>query len=401
MVFVKPFRVFDEFAYDSVLLLCKHAAPSNASDSVVIVGIDAAGESKVGAWPWKRGVLARLIDTINSCSPRVIAVDILFPHAEENAAQSDSLSAALCKVKKLVLPFHASGLKGEGEIQALAVNDRIYSQRFLTLSDSAKIKDLTLFSASRIDASDPVFTACADRSGVNNVTTSGAGKKLREIVQVIRAGNDYYPSFSLSCVAAYLNSTPQEFILDGSGSVTVGNKTVGISPFAAATLVNFRGQAGTIRTVSAAQLISGHKNCSMLRDKLIFLGVTDTSADADFFSTSAGMRFPGVELWATGALDVLQNAWIRESDPIADACNKALVFIMFPGLILIAGGRKKTLTIGLASACAVASLLLSCLLIRSSLYFWDPVGHWYAWLIVILWPAMQRSVLVSRGKKPR
>lgn len=390
MVFLRPLKFFDTTMYD----LNFSFTPAVSQDSVVIVGIDPASISEVGAWPWPRGTIARLVNAINACSPRVLAIDVLFPPKRDNTGESDSLAAALCKVKKLVLPFRASSIAGDNESQVLTIPSQVYAQRFLMLSHQDKLKDLSLFSANRIDASDTAFSRCADRSGVINVTTSRSSQKLRELVQVIKAGEDYYPSFSLSAVASYLDCTPYQFALDGRCLVKVGNKSVGISSYAGTTLLHFRGRPGTIKTISASWFLAapGVPDAQALRDKLVFVGVTDAGAGADFFTTPVGAQLPGVEMWATGALDVLQNTWIRENNHILDMCNIALVFFLFPGLFFITGGRKRTLTVAAATSCVIVSVAAGFVLFRTTQYFWNPANHIYAWLFTVVMLALQKNV---------
>jgi Serine/threonine protein kinase len=389
VVFLRPLRFFDMILYDLNFSLNTRAV---SQDSVVIVGIDPASISEVGAWPWPRGTIACLVNKINACSPRVLAIDILFPPKHDNIGGDDSLAAALCKVKNLVLPFRASSIGGENGNQVMSIPSQVYSQRFLMLSHQDKLKDLTLFNANRIDASDPAFSRCAGRSGVINVTTSRTSQKLRQLVQVIKAGEDYYPSFSLSAVASYLDCTPDRFVLDGRSQVRVGNRSVGISSYAGTTLLHFRGRAGSVTTISASQLLSGALDPAVLRDKLVFTGVTDAGTGADFFTTPVGPQFPGVEMWATGALDVLQNTWIRENNRILDIGNIALVFFLFPGLLFIAGGRKRALTVAIASGCVVLSIAAGFLFFSHAQYFWNSANHIYAWLFTIVMLAVQKNV---------
>jgi len=393
IVFVRPLRFFDMVLYD---LNFSFSARAASQDSVVIVGIDPASISDVGAWPWPRGTIARLVNAINACSPRVLAIDVLFPPKHDNTGGNDSLAAALCAVKNLILPFRASSLTGDNENQTLTVPLQVYPQRFLMLSHQDKLKDITLFNANRIDASDPLFSRCAGRGGVINVTTSRTSQKLRELVQVIKAGDDYYPSFSLSAVAAYLSCTPERFELDGNSRVKVGNRSVGISSYAGTTLLNFRGRAGSITTVSASRLLDPARrplDASVLRDKLVFAGVTDAGAGADFFTTPVGAQLPGVEMWATGALDVLQNAWIRENSRVLDICNIVLVFFLFPGLLLIARGRKRALTVAVATGCVVASVAAGFVFFHTAHYFWNPANHFYAWLFTVVMLATQKNAV--------
>lgn len=387
ILFLRPLRFLENIVYDLNF-------PHNATvrqDSVVIVGIDPAGISEVGAWPWPRGVIARCLEQINACDPAAVAVDVLFPPRTSDPAGNAALAAALCKVKNLVLPFRAGAMTHGAAPAAIAPSSFVYAQRFLMLSHPEKLGEISFFTANRFDASDTLFSSCALRGGVINVTTSSSSQKLRQVVQVIKAGDDYYPSFSLSAAAAFLNCKPDEFILDGNACVRLRDISAPITRYAATTPIHFRGRAGAITTISAAQVLGGHADPALLRGKLVFFGVTDPATGADFFTTPVGSQYPGVEMWATAALDILQKSWIREASRLLDFCNILLAFLLFPGALLIPGS-KKTLALSLATALALSSLCAGMFTLRADLYFWNPVYHGVAWLMCLITFAARKNM---------
>jgi adenylate cyclase len=68
-----------ERAADQVL---SWAGPPPADDGVVLVDIDSASLAGLGAWPWPRQGLARLLDAIAAAGPAVIVLDILLEEAD-------------------------------------------------------------------------------------------------------------------------------------------------------------------------------------------------------------------------------------------------------------------------------------------------------------------------------
>jgi eukaryotic-like serine/threonine-protein kinase len=388
-VFLRPLRFFENVFYDFNFAL----RSSSPSDSVVIVGIDPASISEVGAWPWPRSTIARCIEKIEAGAPSALAVDILFPPRPESKPGNDSLAAALCKVKKLVLPFRAGITSSNAP--APVIPPVLSLHRFLVLSRQDRLAGLSLFKADRIDASDATFSACASRSGFINVTTSSSSQKLRHLVQVIKIGDDYFPSFSLSAAAAFLDCKPDQFFLDGGAKVVVKDKQVPISPYAGTTLLHFRGRAGSIKTVSAAGVLNDVIDMTIFRNRLVFFGVTDAATGADFFTTPVGSQFPGVEVWANAALDILQNAWIREHDAVADAANVIYAFLLFPGLFLVIPGRKKALLAGGTIVLVLLSIVTGFFLFPKVLYFWNPAYHLCAGLLTISVLAGQKNILFT------
>src|SRR5437870_1928177 len=47
-------------------------------DDIVIVAIDEASISKLGQFPWKRGLTAKVVETLAAAHPKAIALDILY-----------------------------------------------------------------------------------------------------------------------------------------------------------------------------------------------------------------------------------------------------------------------------------------------------------------------------------
>ncbi len=52
---------------------------------VRIIDIDERSLAAIGAWPWRRETLARLVDQLLASGARVVAFDFVLPHAEPDA----------------------------------------------------------------------------------------------------------------------------------------------------------------------------------------------------------------------------------------------------------------------------------------------------------------------------
>jgi CHASE2 domain-containing sensor protein len=393
-VFMRPLKVFENVFYDFNFAV-RSASPT---DSVIIVGVDPASISGVGAWPWPRSTIARCVEKINAGAPSALAIDILFPPRPDNPSGNDSLAAALCKVKSLILPFRATVAATQERIAVIPSD--LSRHRFLVLSHQDRLASLSLFCANRIDASDAAFSVCAVRSGFINVSTSSSSQKLRHAVQVIKVMDEYYPSFALCAAAAYLDCRPEEFVLDGCAKVLVKGRPVPISSYAGTTPIHYRGRTGSIKTVSAASVLSDGFDRAVFRNKLVFFGVTDAATGADFFITPVGSQFPGVELWANAALDILQKSWIRESDLIADTANALFAFLIFPGLFLIIPGRKRALLVAGTALLVLLSIGIGFFLFQIALYFWNPAYHILAGLFIIAMLAAQKNIPLLADAAP-
>src|SRR6187401_2653770 len=64
----------DRGAYDELL---RRTAPPPATGGVSIVAVDEKSIAEIGQWPWRRDVVAQLVDRLRDLGARVIAFDII------------------------------------------------------------------------------------------------------------------------------------------------------------------------------------------------------------------------------------------------------------------------------------------------------------------------------------
>nr|WP_150124286.1 CHASE2 domain-containing protein [Cupriavidus nantongensis] len=94
----------DLAAYDIAIGAQHHPA----RDDIVIVGIDDASITAIGRWPWRRAVLAQLIDRIAAGGPRVIGVDVILSERDTRYPQDDAvLARSMALAGNVVLPVLA------------------------------------------------------------------------------------------------------------------------------------------------------------------------------------------------------------------------------------------------------------------------------------------------------
>jgi serine/threonine-protein kinase len=373
--------------YDSSFLFRKAPPPRQ----IAIVGIDPQSIGVDGAWPWQRGKIARLVDKIGAAGPRVIALDFLFPTRTGDPLGDDSLAGAMSRVGCLVLPFRAGGIfsgmvDGQPEIPR-----EVMACRFREVLFPKELDKASFYYTKKTESADSRFLSAAQYGGFCNVSTQKGSQNLREVIHVIRSGAEYFPSFGLAAAAAYENTRHAEIVLDGrSPSIGLKNRIIPISSYAGSSFLHFRGSAGTIPTVSASTILSGSADISIFKDKLVFVGITDPAAANDFFMTPAGPQFPGVEIWATAAADVINGTWIRRLSGWYGLIYLLVMLAIFPGLAIIIPDKKRRLSAGIGTGVMALSLVMWAGLSNAANLFWNPGYHVYAWLFSLLWLALQK-----------
>lgn len=94
----------DLAAYDIAIGAQHHPA----RDDIVIVAIDDASITAIGRWPWRRAVLAHLVERIAAGAPRVIGVDVILSERDTRYPQDDAvLARSLAQAGNVVLPVVA------------------------------------------------------------------------------------------------------------------------------------------------------------------------------------------------------------------------------------------------------------------------------------------------------
>lgn len=94
----------DLAAYDIAIGAQHHPARND----IVIVGIDDASITAIGRWPWRRAVLAQLLERIAAGGPRVIGVDVILSERDTRYPHDDAvLARSMALAGNVVLPVLA------------------------------------------------------------------------------------------------------------------------------------------------------------------------------------------------------------------------------------------------------------------------------------------------------
>ncbi len=384
--FFNPLKFIDNLFYD-----LNFAFQSQSPiDSVVIVGIDRQSIRKNGALPWPRSTMAKLVKQIASAEPKVIALDFQFPYRNDQG-ESDSLAAVLAMLHNVVLPFSVDGIStNSGPAGTFTPSPQLLNQSIRVFSDKDQINQIFFYNAKEIDPPDPMFFKHIRYSGFLNMSTSNSSQKLREAIHVIRAGDYYFPSFAVATAAAFYNVPISEITLDGAGYLDIGPSKVPISSYAASLMLHFRSDDHPIQEYPAVDILADSFDKSQLKGKVVFVGVTDPLAAADFFTTPLRSQYPGVAVWATAVLDILHKTWVRTDSAIPGILYFLLTLLIFPGLALIVPSKRRNLSLVSSFVLMLSGVIMSVLLFRFANSFVSPMPPVYAWVFSLIWLAALR-----------
>ena len=296
--------------------------PRPAPDGITIVTIDDETIRQTGSYPLSRTTMAQLVSVLARMKPKVIALDILF--IDPGPAEGDlALADALRKTPSVLA---AAGLFSRGEQHPVGRTDD-------TLEGLPVVQSLLL-------PIEPVADAAA--SGIVNIATDASGVP-RHVPLLFRSDGRIIASFPLRAVSVAAKRDPV-LLPDGIslGGPPTRTERGYVLP------LRFYGPGGTVRTISARQILSGDLVEDAIRDKVVVIGATVTGG-GDSFPTPFDPVLPGVEVLATAIAHLMEGDGLARDRHIRliDAAMAFVLPILFVvllswhrsiwGLSLIAG----------------------------------------------------------------
>jgi adenylate cyclase len=246
--------------------------PRPAPDSITILAIDDETVQAAGSYPLSRAVVARLIDAVGIMRPKVIALDLLF--LDPGQAEADQALATALSQTPSVLAAAGTFDRSTQALFGSSNNelDRVPVARNILLP----IRSFTEVAA----------------VGVVNIATDPSGVP-RHVPLLLRSSDRLLPSFSLQAASIAAGQDP----IIGPSQIDVGGHTIS-ADLGYLLPLRFYGPRGSIRTISASEILKGKLEADAIRDKVIVIGATVTGG-GDVFPTPFDPVLPGVEVMAT------------------------------------------------------------------------------------------------------
>jgi adenylate cyclase len=318
MAVMRPdaFVRLDHTVYDVMLRAIGTSAPS---DRITIIDVDERSLAAVGQWPWRRDLVAELIERLRSAGAAVVALDVMFPEPDRYAPAGPDSDAKAPTETDLVL---ARTLERGGVILGYGLtfdpNGDVPTTCTLHPIGIAIVEPpgesgiTPFFTANDAVCNLPVLARAAGSSGFMNAAPDADGI-LRRVPLVAQLGGRFYPSLAFAAVSTVTQA--QQVALHVS---TVNDAVLAIDdvrvPLDARSslLLRYRGEKRTFRYVSAADVMQGRMPADAVRDKIVFVG-TNALGTREVVATPLDTLFAGVEVQATVADNLLQQDFISRS----------------------------------------------------------------------------------------
>lgn len=288
---------------DTMVSLARQSDPPT---DVVVVNIDDDAVNKLGLWPWDSERIGYLVGMLSEYRPKAIGLDLELPSDLMEDPQGNLFLAEMIhRAGNVVLPLRFT-LAADGRFTQTAP-DYVAKSSLVVIDEGARLLDFPY--PQSLDATIPYAEACKAAWGLGHVNTwQDVDGKVRRDPLVVNYEGNYYPSMALQLARAATGINRLQVKIEPGASVLMAGRTI---PTDAGGMlrIDYRGPAGTCRSISAAKVLEGADDLTALTDKIVVVGVT-ASGYGTGLRTSASDDFPRAEKLATVTANILAGRYI-------------------------------------------------------------------------------------------
>lgn len=340
---------------------------------VKIIDIDEPSIKAFGNWPWRRDLLARLVDKLFASGVRVVVFDMVFPEPTPDlldqlpapVRQSPEVKAALDRLGKTESPdqVFADAIARQASVLGVIGTSKAAGAppgpkaSFATIGENV-IDFVPGFPGASINF--PAFEAAATGVGALNWLPDH-DQILRRIPIVVGLSGKLYPSLTTEALRVFNGAKTLRIRSAGDGGFT-GNR--GITTVAVGETVIPTDRDGQLwlsfsghdpkRTISAADVLEDKTPPDALRGRIAIIG-TSAPGLLDLRATPLDPVISGVEINAQGLEQLLSNRLLVRPD-YATGMEIVLTVAaaLLLGLMVYRWGARVSAAVGFASVCVFA-----------------------------------------------
>lgn len=288
-------------------LMYSFRGEQNASPEIVLVEIDDPSCEALGEWPWSYDILADLVATCNSGSPRLILmnVDLSSRASEDTVGNTRILANQVSWVDKFVLTYDVA--LSEYFQQRMSKPPYLFQNSIRTDAELGVLEDGHALNVRRPFLPSEIINQYADGMGFTYIEFD-KDRRVRWLPLVANYDGYCYPSGALLSAAMYLGYGPNDIIVNGGHSVMIGRYTVPTDE-SGRLFINYSKAGTTFARISAIDLMKERLDLSGLKDKMLIVGVTRSGADAKF-KTPVAEQMSRPELAANVIENIIHDNYI-------------------------------------------------------------------------------------------
>ncbi len=276
-VTVQPLSHINWWLSDQLVL------PESPSPNIVVVGIDDETLKTYGKWSeWQRRLHAQAINNLSQAGAKVIGFDVLFA---DSSADDSILADAIGKAGNVVLPVAGTKL-------VPPVESEVTFSAFVTPQASLSKGALSL--------------------GHGNVAPDADGVVRHLALTARNDAGQSYPAFALALLYGHFTKQLPQQLPFSDGHLRALDRNVPVDGLRNLR-VNFAPGKEGYTTLSYGDVIKGNFDPSVVKHKMVLVGMTATG-DVDTWNTpiSSG-KVPGVLIHACAADTILTQRFLNEA----------------------------------------------------------------------------------------
>jgi adenylate cyclase len=304
------------------------------SPNIVIAGVDDNTLETYGRWAdWPRSLHAQAIDNLSQAGAKVIGFDVVFT---DSSPDDEMLATAMAEADNVVLAAVGTQLVSRAGPQITYDN---------VLLPTAPLEQ------------------AASNIGHANVIPDGDGTVRRLPLIVDSSSGQVYPSLTLAVLYRLFSMPlPQEYSLR-NGAVNLLARDIPVDT-SYRLRINFSADNANRPYISYGDVISGDFDPSLVKNKMVLIGMTATGEPDTWAVPTSASKVPGVYIHA-GAMDtILTQRFLRDPGTFVPP----LIMLLLIGISAFALPRCGTryrkdiakgagITAGLFVACLAAGFL--------------------------------------------
>ncbi len=395
-----PFlQQLENWTYDARL---NFTLPKTIDKDIVIVDIDEASLSKVGHFPWKRNIMARLVNNLfDTYQIKTLGFDMVFAEKDnssglktlESLAQGPlKADTAYLETLKKIRPtlefdrLFADSLKNRSIALGYIFRYKVKpgEQKEIGLLpqpierlDGELAARLPLFKASGVTANLPLLQQASASGGFFSNPAVDADGVFRKVA-LIEAYNDrLYPSLALATAQLAIDNPKIKLEIPTNGeksgqnyfvleAISLGQHRIPVDK-SGAVYIPFRGPQGSFPYVSAYKILDKSADAALLKNKIVLIGATAPGLK-DLRSTPVQSIYPGVEAHANLVSGIL-NQTIMQKPAYIQGYEFTILIIIGITMFLVLTYLPPILA-------AISSLLIALLVTAGVMLAWH-----YQWIL--------------------
>lgn len=361
-----PFlKNLERVIYDTSL---RYNFPTDKDQNVVIANIDEKSIQALGRWPWRRDVLAQMVNSLfDDYQIKALGFDMVFAEPSDNTPtevlellansdlnESDTFKSAYSQLKPQ-LNFDqqfANSLEGRDVVLGIVFQqtaNRNTNQLPLYIKKLEDPRNNSLVEAKSFVANMPEFHMHGTSGFFDNPLLDDDGV-FRRVPVVQRFGKYVYPSLALQLARLGLgveNINLQLKEVNGHyliKQVVVGDHNVPVTENGAL-LVPYRGPEKSFPYYSIIDILTEKIAPELLKDKVVLVG-TDAAGLLDLRTTPFAKSYPGVEVHANIVAGILDGRVLMEPEFML---KFQTVSILVCALVLFILSQLRSVTIQIGS----------------------------------------------------